>query len=229
MHSIMKKDSPFARLTWTMQKPCLLFTYEDSVAGTPLTVLMKMGRVEGKAHALKWLFFDNSRGKKAPILPARQNKEMLFKVYQRAVLWNNCLSFLYNYVLTETALQTRYEIWSMGTSHPLVCVHGNEGGFWKVGNTHQQHKMLSKKMNKRPWCSKWPKEQNSQWWVLVHFIRSIFAANFHGAEWRAVLYKQQKITTKTMQHHGLSSYCTSQESLKSDFSRAETTLTHKCI
>lgn len=120
-------------------KPSTFFASEYSIVKTSLMVLMMMDRVERNAHALYWVFFDNNRGKKAHILPLRQNKQMRFQVYRWAVLLNKCLPFMYNYFLTETALQTRHKISSTGTSRPFVCMCSNERGFWKIKTLHQQH------------------------------------------------------------------------------------------
>lgn len=56
--------------------------------------------------------------------------------------------------------------------------------------------------------------------LLVHFIGSIFVANFHGLEWGAVVYKQYKTAMKTIQNHAVGSYFTSKKSLPSYLSRA---------
>lgn len=166
-----------------------------------------MDRTEGNKHALYWFFFDNSRGKKAHILPVRQNKQMHFKVYQGAVLLNKWLLFMYNYLLTETALQRRHKIWSMDTSRPFVCMRGNEGGFWKnqkfASATHNALKETIKEYGALNGLKKTTASDE----LFVHFNRSIFVTNFHGSEWGPVLYKQYKLQWK--QHHAVGSYFTS--------------------
>lgn len=163
-------------------------------------------------------FLITAEEKKAHILPVRQNKQMHFKVYQGAVLLNKCLLFMYNYFLTETALQTRHKIWSMDTSRPFVCMRGNEGSFWKIKNLPQQHTMLSKKTMKEYGALNGPKKTTASDELFVHFSRSIFVTNFHGSEWRPVLYKRYKLQWK--QHHAVGSYFTSQKSLPSPLSKA---------
>lgn len=215
MHHIMKTDSSFARVTWSMQKRAVHFVPKNTLSSKHQFWWGWTG--QRGMQPLHWLgfpccffFFSNNSREKTHILPVRQNKQMCFKVYQGALLLNTRLSFMYNYFPTETAFQTRQKIWSRGTSRPFVYVCGNEGGFW--------NKICYTWFSQRKWTKDYGalhglKNRTASDELWARFSRSTFVTNFCGPEWGVLLHKQFKTAVKTIQHHTISSYFTSQSSL----------------